>query len=129
MRPARGSSSRTMVLESRTRVWSGYLNPGGRAAPAKPAPRRWWAPVWGSPWPSAWPAAPAPTSELRPTTGEPESSSSSRGHAVDHSQWPCQDSNLGATDYESAALPAELQGLPGGDASTRYGAAAPSEQG
>ncbi len=28
-----------------------------------------------------------------------------------HNQWPCQDSNLGATDYESAALPAELQGL------------------
>ena len=25
-------------------------------------------------------------------------------------QWPCQDSNLGATDYESAALPTELQG-------------------
>jgi hypothetical protein len=26
------------------------------------------------------------------------------------SPWPCQDSNLGATDYESAALPTELQG-------------------
>ena len=25
-------------------------------------------------------------------------------------RWPCQDSNLGVTDYESAALPAELQG-------------------
>src|SRR5262249_14258794 len=34
-------------------------------------------------------------------------------------RWPCQDSNLGATDYESAALPTELQGRDRRDASTR----------
>ena len=28
-------------------------------------------------------------------------------------RWPCQDSNLGATGYEPAALPTELQGQAG----------------
>ena len=35
--------------------------------------------------------------------------------------WPCQDSNLGATDYESAALPLSYRAHCGGEASTARG--------
>ena len=37
-------------------------------------------------------------------------------------QWPCLDSNQGATDYESAALPLSYRAAICADASTGHGA-------